>query len=237
MAHVQSNPLLIGGTGTQSLQIPVPPEALALVAVTWNGTGAFTRHTDISVESDFARVLRFFAFRGRKSSHGVFPVVQTTRLLIGITVATADAALAYDLIASFLMPDLGDSDVPLPAIPFKALGGDDVTVDTDNASAANTAQTVDIDPLNEAGLEVLSAWFYASAGTATGEMDFFDGTTAVTIDSTAAVAEYTFNMQAKGNPFIVRAVDAGNVARFVIGAAGAGNTTTLKVVYRAFPYQ
>ena len=170
------------------------------------------------------RLLGFLAFRGLKTAVGFYPATTRNSLLCGIVVATADAALTYTLFAHFLVPDQGDAKTPLIATPFTCAGGNDQIVSLTATSDANAAQTVDVAVLgNVDGIQPLAAWFYNSgAGTATGETDAFDGTTAVTIDSTAAVAEYTFNLGAKGSQLIIADPAAGNnLWRCVIGAGGA----------------
>jgi hypothetical protein len=108
----------------------------------------------------------------------------------------------------------------------------------DATSGSNAAQTVDIQAAgNVDALELLSAWFNTSAGTATGEIDLFDGTVVQNIDTTVAVANYIFNTTLKpGKAMIISDAVAGGVNnrfRAVIGTAGVGNTSTVHIVYRA----
>lgn len=238
MAHSVSVSVIAAGAGSQTVQVSVPPDAIALSGLSWNGIGTFTRHIAVEIRTlpeEGHKITGFLAFRGRKSALGTFPMRRETALQVSVTVATADAALTYDVVAVFLVPDKGDQAVFLPAVPFQVEGGPDCIVAITATSGANAAQTVDVAALgNMDAIQPVAAHFYTSAGTSTGETDHFDATTAVTIDSTAAVAEYTFNLGAKGSQLLIAdPVSQNNQWRTVIGTAGAGNTSTLVLIYRA----
>lgn len=224
---------------TDQFQIPIPSNAIAFVGATINPVSAgVTNYGTFQVQlvdrdlANASNVVSFCFSRGTKSSFGcqvVDPAVQ----LLNVGVTAVDATVTYTAVFYFLLTDIQGATVD--NIPFTTIGGNEVVVTVTFTSAATTAQTVDFTAIGSADvLEILSAFFYAPSGTATGNAGLYDGTTRVDYDSTAAVASYFFNTGAKGSRILFASQAQAVVlkARFVIGAASAG-TTTLVVTYRA----
>lgn len=234
-----------GQTASATLGQSAPENAIALVGVSIAPTSiirhifARVHYQSASSPSTFHVGVMNVGGDATRSLMGSLPISKDFQIQVQSILVQPDGTAetgSYSVFAHWLVKDPLDPDqILVPAIPFKA-SGEDPIVEVSSTSAANTAQTVDFrGETSDSQTEIIGAFFYTSASTATGEIDYFDGTTAVTIDSTAAVAEYTFNLGAKSPKELV-ASQGGSVnlrVRFVIGAAGVGNTSTLVVQYRA----
>jgi hypothetical protein len=222
--------------------VPIPKGAVALVGWTVNATAAgvinyWATHINIQDLSGANATTAggFAGARGTKSAWGSVPIEPTTQQIQADVLAIE--AITYTAVAYFLIAPGG---TVITSVPLTPTGSGDVVVAVTTTSATNTAQALVIPGVAQQDMacELLAAWFYNSgAGTATGTLQFTDGTTPVTIDTTAAVASYVFNLSAKGSRQTAVQTGFGFIPqiRFAIGAGGVGITTTLIFVYRIYP--
>jgi hypothetical protein len=219
--------------------IPAPPNAIALVGCSISPqTTVPTNYAEFSGQilnspndSNPSQIWDYCFSRGTKSAWGLVPFDPSVQL-IQVSVIAFDASISYTAVASFL---IAPAAVSLTGVSFQPIGGNEVVVSTTQTSASNSAQTVELEPMGNVDfIELLSAWFYTSAGTATGTLVFTDDTGTATIDSTAAVGTYAFNLGAKGSRAVFpNQAQTANEISITIGTAGVGNTSTLLLTYRA----
>lgn len=230
-------------TGGGQTTVKVPTTALAILGFTINPVFANVQHylanllvQDNDLSASRTLVLGTFAgFRGTKSSFGFWPV-NPSQETVTLNLNAIDTGFTGGAVVFFLVgPTRG---VPVQVVPFQPDGNPDgsVVIAVAFTSATTTAQTVDIKNQGQLDyVELVNAWFVAPSGTATGNMGFWDGTTRVDADTTAAAASYIFNQGTKGvqnGPLTTFNSGNANVnLRFVIGAPSAG-TSTLYIVYR-----
>lgn len=250
--HVQRVPYQSSVNTSTTTTKDVPPNAIGITAVHVNFNTAAQYPVSIGgqiVQQDLSGTLdfcRFLALRATKVARGYAPIVATVQggsdqIQVSCGFVTAQSGSPAEtgvvsITAEFLVLDAKDDPkTQFEPIPFKVDGAfPDQTFLLQQTSAATTAQQIDIKPLADIEYEVLSAWMVTnSPSTATATLSFWDGTTAVQIDTTAAVASYAANVAAKGKPTIIN--NGGSVVpmiRWAAGAAAAG-TTTLYLAARA----
>jgi hypothetical protein len=236
---------ILFAAGGSTVTVKTPQTAIAVVAVnmgTFSGTLKFHVIANAQVQdTDGTRVaiVTTFAFpNGSKTAVGLFPLnPERQQFLYSAALSSTDSTVILNGTVFFLC---GPTRITLvPPIPFQVEGNPDgsVIIGAKFVSGSNAAQTVDVANNGQAdAVEILNAWFVTSGGTATGNEGFWDGTTRVDIDTTAAVASYIFNLGTKGlqngPPTTQNSPIGTSNVRFVIGAAGIGFTSTLYVVYR-----
>lgn len=251
--RLQRIPYFINSGTGGSVQKFAPPNAIGITGIIYSAptvpiypvqVSCGLISDDVSPSHDF---IRYMASYGTKTSRGYQPLTQVgeqrDQIIATVTFISAQAGSPAEsgktsVWVEFLIREPNDPvGLQLPPTPFKCESGDNSeTMVITQTSAATTAQQIDLLPTQGIEYTVVGGWMLTNTpSTATATLSWFDGTTAVTIDTTAAVASYAFNIGAKGSlPSIALLTGSTLGFRFAAGAAAAG-TTTLYAIIRAAP--